>query len=466
MTWRLRREAATFDLVIRGGTLITPVGQRQADLAVSDGRIAGIGKNLKGNLVIPAEGLLVLPGGIDPHVHLEMPVGVTRSSDDWFSGTMAAACGGTTTIIDFVESQPGESLADALKKRRALAQDQAAIDYGLHMTITNDDPGTLKEIASICQAGCPSFKAYMTYDGFRLSDAALLKVLTTVKAAGGIVLVHAENDALIQSLQAQFRQRGWTAPKYHSLSRPPDAEGEAIGRALALAEAAGAAIYIVHTSTTLGVQAIQAARRRGVHAFGETCPQYLTLSDQELSRDDFEGAKYVCSPPLRSHADQEALWQALASGSLQTIGTDHCPFNYATQKILGFSCYEKIPGGLPGIEARLALLYTFGVNCGKFSLERLVEVCSTNPARIFGLYPRKGSLQVGADADIVLFDPGRSLTLTHAMLHEQVDYTPYEGLELSGYPVMTLLRGKVIVDNGQFTGQHGQGQYLSRSLMA
>lgn len=454
-----------FDLVIRGGTLVTPNSLLQTDLAVSKGQIAATGSSLVGYRVIPAEGLLVLPGAVDPHVHLEMPVGATRSSDDWFSGTKAAACGGTTTVIDFVEPQPGQRLGQALQERRALAEDQAAVDFGLHMTITNDDPQTLADIRQLCEAGCPSFKTYLTYVGFRLSDAALLQVLSEVKAAGGIVLVHAENDAIIEFLKARFRQQGCTAPRYHALSRPAIAEGEAIQRALALAEITGSQIYIVHTSTAIGAQAIRAARQRGVLAYGETCPQYLLLTEQELSRPGFEGAKFVCSPPLRSRDDQDALWTGLEAGDINTVGTDHCPFNFETQKTLGRSSYEQIPGGLPGIETRLALLYTFGVASGKLSLGRWVELCCTNPARIFGLYPRKGSLEPGADADIVLFDPGKKFILTHSLLHEQVDYTPYEGFELSGYPAMTLLSGRVIAENGIFTGRQGQGQYLSRKLL-
>lgn len=454
-----------FDLVIRGGTLISDSGiPLEADLAITGEKIAAIGPNLAGKRTIAADNLLVLPGAVDPHVHLEMPVGATRSSDDWASGSVAAAFGGTTTLIDFVEAQPGERLAHAFTARRTAAQSQAAIDFGLHMTLTNDALETLEEIAPLCKSGCISFKTYLTYAGFRLSDSALLHVLAAVKAAGGITMVHAENDAIIDYINACFCQQRHTQPKYHALSRPTIAEGEAIQRALALAQVTGATVYIVHTSTALGAEAIRAAQERGVNAYGETCPQYLLLTAEELSRPDFEGAKYVCSPPLRTREDNAALWQALATGGLQTVGTDHCPFNFETQKTLGRSSYEQIPAGLPGIESRLALLYTYGVTRGKLSLERWVEVCCANPARIFGLYPRKGTLTPGADADIVLFDPNRRLTITHTMLHEQVDYTPYEGFELQGYPIATMLRGKVIVENGLFTGRQGGGQYLIRKL--
>lgn len=453
--------SSKFDLVIHAGTLVTADQTMQTDIGILGEKIAALGPNLQGLHQIEAGGLLVLPGAVDPHVHLEMPVGTTRSSDDWFTGTRAAACGGTTSVLDFVEPLSGETLGQALEARRALAQPQAVIDFGLHMTITNDLRDTIDQIPALFQAGCTSFKTYLTYAGFRLSDPAFLNVLTAVKAAGGIVMVHAENDAIIDLLMRRFQAGKKTAPRYHALSRPPIAEGDAIQHSLAMAEVTGARLYVVHVSTALGAQALRSARRRGVDAFGETCPQYLLLTDQELSRPGFEGAKFVCSPPLRSAADNIQLWNALEQDDLQTIGTDHCPFFFKGQKDLGKAGYENIPGGLPGIESRLALIYSFGVRAGRLSPNRWVQVCSTNPARIFGLYPRKGSLEPGADADIVLFDPNKKGTLSKSNLHEQVDYTPYEGFELQGYPVMTLLRGTVIVENGKFTGQAGQGRYLA-----
>lgn len=452
------------DLVIHNGKLIGPGQSLDLDLAIDGEKIAAIGRDLSGRREVDAGGKYVLPGGIDPHVHLEMPVGATRSSDDWFTGTRAAACGGTTTVIDFVEPEPGETLEHALLARRELARSKAAIDFGLHMTITQDDRQTLAEIAILCKNGCTSFKTYLTYAGFRLTDPAFLNVLCAVKESGGIVLVHAENDAIIDHLQRHHKNKKHTAPKYHALTRPAIAEGEAVQHSLALAEVAGARLYIVHTSTALGVNAIRAARGRGVAVSGETCPQYLLLTDKELSRPGFEGAKFVCSPPLRSRSDTEHLWEALTNDNLQTVGTDHCPFYFKGQKELGKDNFLNIPGGLPGIEARLALIHQFGVRTGKLSLNRWVDVCSTNPARIFGLYPNKGTLEPGADADLVLFDPEKKITLTRSILHEQVDYTPYEGLELQGYPVMTILRGQVIVENGEFCGAPGNGRYLSRQL--
>lgn len=452
------------DLVIRNGKLISSTQILEMDLAIDGERIAAVGRGLSGRQDIDAAGKYILPGGIDPHVHLEMPVGATRSSDDWFTGTRAAACGGTTTLIDFVEPGPSERLVHALNTRRELAQRNASIDFGLHMTIMQDDEQTLQDITTLCTNGCTSFKTYLTYEGLYLSDSAFLNVLCAVKKAGGIVLVHAENDAMINHLQRHFRDKKKTAPKYHAITRPAITEGEAIQRSLAMAEVTGTRLYVVHTSTALGVEAIRAARRRGVAASGETCPQYLLLTAKELSRPGFGGAKFVCSPPLRSQSDNERLWKGLTDDDLQTVGTDHCPFFFKGQKDLGKDNYENIPGGLPGIESRLALIHQFGVRAGRLSLNRWVQVCCTNPARLFGLYPRKGTLEPGADADLVLFDPDKKVTLAKSILHEQVDYTPYEGFELCGYPVMTMLRGRVIVENGEFSGAPGDGRYLSRQL--
>jgi dihydropyrimidinase len=454
--------SALHDLVIHNGKLIDPDHILEADLAIDAGRIAAIGQGFSGRRELDASGKYVIPGGVDPHVHLEMPVGSTRSSDDWLTGTRAAACGGTTSLIDFAEPSPGQSLAEALDARRELAQGKAVIDFGLHMTIVQDSKDVLQQIRGLCKNGCISFKTYLTYEGFRLSDSAFLNVLCAVREAGGIVLVHAENDAIIHHLQQQFSKEKKTAPATHALARPAIAEGEAIQRSLAMAEVTGACLYVVHVSTSLGVEAIRLARKRGVTAYGETCPQYLLLTSEELSRPGFEGAKFVCSPPLRTPPDNERLWQGLAEDDLQTVGTDHCPFFFKGQKDLGIDDYRKIPGGLPGIESRLALVHQFGVRAGRLSLKRWVLVCSTNPAKIFGLYPRKGTLGPGADADLVIFDPLKKVRLGTSILHENVDYTPYEGFELTGYPVMTILHGRVIVENGEFLGKAGEGRYLAR----
>jgi dihydropyrimidinase len=450
-----------FDTVIRNGVLISGWGQIQADIGITGEKITAIARGLHGEQEIDASDMLVIPGAIDPHVHLQMPVGSTSSSDDWFTGTRAAVCGGTTTVIDFIEPAPGESLQAALEKRKGEAFPKVAADYGLHMTITDSHPDTLKQIPQMIEEGITSFKCYMTYQGFRLSDEQLLQVLVAVKQAGGLVMVHAENDAAIAYLKTELLKSHKIAPQYHAISRPAITEIEAVTRALLMAEVTRAAIYLVHLSTAGAAQVVHESRRRRVNCFAETCPQYLLLDDRELSRPGFEGAKFVCSPPLRTENDQEALWEGLADQTINTVGTDHCPFFYSGQKELGRDDFTKIPGGIPGIESRLVLLHSFGVLENRISLERWVEVCCTAPARIFGLYPQKGTLQEGSDADIVIFDPHQKKLLTHSILHENVDYTPYEGMELTGYPVSTFLRGKLQFHQDTFTGKAGSGRFLA-----
>jgi dihydropyrimidinase len=453
-----------FDLVITGGTLVTASEMFAAEVGIRGERIAAIGRDLDrtGARHIDASGQLVLPGAVDPHVHLDIDAGATRSSDDFETGTIAAACGGTTTIIDFVEPELGGSLVAGLAARLREAEGKAVIDYALHMTLRRGDAQTLGQVPEAMRAGCTSFKTYTTYDGFRLTDPELLAALEAVAAAGGLVLVHAENDAVIEARRRAFIAAGQTAPRYHPRTRPVPVEAEAVERALALAEVAGCPLYVVHTSTARGADAIARARARGQRAYGETCPQYLVLTEAEYERPGFEGAKFVCSPPLRPADNPPGLWRHLAAGSLQTVGTDHCPFFYSGQKDLGRDDFTRIPNGLPGIEARLAILYTCGVGQGRLTPTRWVELCCTAPAQIFGLYPRKGALLPGADADIVIFDPHQRVTLSRAVLHERVDYTPYDGLALEGYPVLTIARGQVIASAGQFVGAPGRGRFLKR----
>ncbi|MGC9356266.1 MAG: dihydropyrimidinase [Anaerolineae bacterium] len=452
-----------FDLVIRSGTLVISGEVVRADIGVRGHTIAALGSELQGHRYLDADGLLVLPGAVDPHVHLQMPAGATTSSDDWETGTIAALCGGTTTLVDFVEPESDQPLREALAERRAEAENRAAADYALHMTLPRADAETLAEIPAVVAAGIPTFKAYTTYEGFGLTDDEILAVMEAVRAAGGMLLVHAENDAIARHETNRLLHEGKTAPRYHPCSRPPAAEGEAISRVLALAEITRVPLYLVHISTERGVAAATAARARGQEVYGETCPQYLLLTEDEYERPGFEGAKFVCAPPLRSATDNEALWKALGRGDLRTVGTDHCPFRYQDQKTLGRDSFDQIPGGLPGVEARLALLYTFGVTTGRLSLPQWVDLCCTAPARVMGLHPQKGTLAPGADADIVLFDPEKRVTLSQKILHEQVDYTPYEGLEIQGYPVTTLLRGRVVMREGQFVGTPGEGRFLKRA---
>ncbi len=456
----------SLDLVIRGGTLVTPEGAFRAEVGIRNGVIAAIGQELAGREEIDAAGRLVLPGAVDPHVHLQLVTRQTVSNDNWETGTMAAACGGTTTVLDFVDPAPGQTLLEALAARQAQAAGRAAIDYGLHMTLRQADAETLAQVPAAAEAGCLSFKAYTTYESYRLNDAELLAALSAVGRAGGLLLVHCESDAIVSWATQGLLATGRVEPRYHPQARPAIAEAEAAARVLALAEAAQAPVYLVHLSTGRAIEALARARRQGLRAWGETCPQYLTLTEAEYERAGFAGAKYVCSPPLRAPAEAEALWAALARGDLQTVGTDHCPFNYRGQKDLGRARFTEIPGGLPGIEARLALLYTFGVRAGRLTPERWVEVCCAAPARLCGLYPRKGTLAPGADADVVIFDPERPVTLSHTLLHERVDYTPYEGFRLQGYPETVLSHGVVVAHRGEFVGPRGAGRFLVRSIDA
>ena len=454
----------SFDLVIHDGLLVTSSDTIKADLGINAGKIAAIGHKLSGTKMIDASELYVLPGAVDPHVHLEMPIGKTRSSDDWFTGTRAAAYGGTTTVIDFVEATPQQSLVEALIDRKSLAENRAVIDFAFHMTLSDAKEHTLDEIPAVINAGVTSFKTYTTYEGFYLSDSEFLRILTVVSTHNGLVIVHAENDSIIKHFTQKLLDSGNLTPNFHPLSRPAIAEGEAIGRMLSLAEAVDASIYIVHISSAIGAKALANAQLRGENVLGETCPQYLLLTEAEYQRTGFEAAKFVCQPPLRKTRDCAALWKALGDGSILTIGTDHCPFNFVGQKDLGSERFTEIPGGLPGIESRLSLVYSYGVSRGLISLNQWVSLCCTNPAVIFGLYPQKGSLLPGADADIVLFDPMLKKTLSHNMLHENVDYSPYEGFQLQGYPVQTLLRGEVIISNGKAMDIKGKGKYLKCGL--
>ena len=455
-----------YDLVISGGTVVRSDTTLKLDIGVSDGKIAQLGENLSGHQELDATGMLILPGAIDPHVHLEMPTPVAISSDNWFTGTRAAACGGTTSVIDFVEPGPEEGLLDAFEKRRKLAESQAVVDFGFHMTIDRVDLDTLGQIPAVISAGLTSFKCYTTY-AMALHDPDLLTALINIGDAGGLTIVHSENDAIISYLRKKFVQEGKTEPKYHPISRPPASEGEAIERVLSLAEVAKAPVYIVHISTQRGAEAVARAQGRNQAAFGETCPQYLVLTDDCFDIPGFEGAKFICSPPLRKVHDQNTLWNSLKQGVIQTVGTDHCPFFYEGTKDLGRSednlpPFTEIPGGIPGIESRLALIYTYGVRADRLSVNKWVDVVSTGPARMFGLYPQKGDLKIGSDADIVIFDPEKRVTLSADMLHENVDYTPYEGFELVGYPITTLTHGQIIVQDMKFIGDHRKGNFLPR----
>ncbi|HEY3345209.1 MAG TPA: dihydropyrimidinase [Anaerolineaceae bacterium] len=451
------------DLVIQDGMLVTSADSFPADLGIAGGKIAEIGLHLEGREQISASGMLVIPGGVDPHVHLEMPTPATVTSETWETGSRAAIFGGTTTVVDFVEpSFPGEPLLDSFRERLAQAKGRSALDFSFHMTLCAADDSTLQQIPAVIAAGMPSFKVYMTYLGFHLADAELLDVFQAVARAGGVVLVHAESDAIIQHAARALQSAGRLSPRDFPESRPAAAEKEAVERVLSLAGYSHTPLYVVHVSTAAGAAAIARARQTGQPVWGETCPQYLFLDDTRITDpgQGSEASKYICCPPLRSPADNQALWQVLLTQGLQTVGTDHCAFNFHGQKDAGTGSFPEIPSGMPGIELRLALMYTYGVVPGRISLSRWVELCCTAPARIFRLAPRKGDLVIGADADVVLFDPVAHTRITRSGLHENVDYTPYEGMSLSGMVRTTLLRGQVLVRDGAWVGELHGGEYI------
>lgn len=456
------------DCVIKNGTLVKPAGLCQADIGICGEKIVEIAPQLSGRETILAEGMLVIPGGVDPHVHLEMPAGKLTTSDNWETGTRAAVIGGTTTVIDFVEpSTPVQPLLQAFAERREQALGSSTVDFSFHMTLCAADETTLRQVPEVVAAGMPSFKLYTTYTGFALDDASLLRAFEAIGQAGGLAMVHAESDAIIQHATRQMQAAGRVALQDFPSSRPALAEVEAIERVLSLADYTGTTVYIAHISTQSGAAAIIRARSVGQAAWGETCPHYLLLNQSHYQGAGFDGAKYICCPPLRQPSDQRALWRALQAGGLQSIGSDHCCFNYLGQKDSTQGAFPGVPAGLPGIELRLALTYTFGVVSGHITLPQWVELCCTAPARLFGLHPRKGELAIGADADIVLFDPARKTIISKALLHENVDYSPYEGMMLTGMVDTTLLRGQVLVRGGKWAapaawggGKTGTGKFV------
>lgn len=450
-----------YDLVIRNGTVVGPGGSLRADVAIEGERVAALGAAQAGRRELDASGCYVIPGGVDQHVHLQLPLAGRTSTDTFTTGTVAAACGGTTTVIDFVTPDPGQPMLAALAARRAEADGCVAVDYGLHMTIPTwhaaaDD--RLADVPAARSAGCATFKCYQAYDGMILDDVALLRALRAVAAAGGGVVLHSETGPLLDVLRADALAAGHTAAIWHERTRPAQLEATAVARAAELARMAGCPLLIFHVGCAEGIAAIAAARARGVDVWGESCPQYLVLTAEEHLGGP-EGNLYVCAPPLRHAADQEALWAALAHDGLQVISTDHCPWTRAEKAQADFT---RVPGGVPSIEARLALVHHFGVAAGRLSLERWVETCCTNPARRMGL-AHKGLLAPGFDADVVIFDPARAQTIATGTLHEAADWTPYAGMTLQGWPRMVLLRGRVVVEEGRFTGESG-GRYTPRSL--
>jgi len=453
--------------LIRNGTVVTAETTFAADVLVDGETIREVRAGIPATAadgVIDAAGMLLLPGGIDVHTHLDMPFGGTVSSDDFETGTRAAAFGGTTTLIDFAIQPKGTRMRDALDTWWKKADGRAAIDYGLHMIVTDLAGAGLEDMDSLVAEGVASFKLFMAYPGVLLvDDATIFRALSQTGKNGALICMHAENGGVIDVIVRRALAEGKTAPIYHALTRPATAEAEAVHRAIALAEIAGAPVYIVHLSSEDALNQVREARDRGLAAFAETCPQYLLLSVEELARPGFEGAKYVFTPPLREKHHQAALWEGLKADHLQVVSTDHCPFCFNDQKSLGKDDFTKIPNGGPGIENRLQLLYHYGVNAGKLSLNRFVEVVSTTPARIFGLYPRKGTLAAGSDADIVIWDPQAEHLISAATHHMRVDYSMFEGWRVKGNARTVLSRGEVIVDRGQWLGRAGRGAYLKRA---
>jgi dihydropyrimidinase len=460
-------------ILIRNGTVVTASGATAADVLVDGERIAALASPESGlaqtwasgaGQVIDAAGKYVLPGGIDVHTHLEMPFGGTYSSDDFETGTRAAAWGGTTTIIDFAVQPKGESLLSTLDKWHSKAAGKCAIDYGFHMIVSDVNEQTLKEMDACVDQGVNSFKMFMAYPGvFYATDGEITQAMFKAADAGAMIMMHAENGIAIDQLVARALARGETDPVHHGLTRPAELEGEAVNRAITLAGVTGAPLYIVHLSSTPALNAVTAARDAGRNVFAETCPQYLFLSLDDLARPDFEGSKYVCSPPLRPTEQQDVLWKGLRGNDLSIVSTDHCPFCFVEQKELGRGDFSKIPNGLPGIEHRMDLIHQ-GVVGGQLSLARWVEVTSTTPARMFGLYPRKGTVAPGSDADLVIYDPAARQTLSVQTHHMNVDYSAYEGMEITGRVDTVLSRGRAVLDAGEYRGGAGHGTFLERDL--
>jgi len=456
-----------FDTVIQNGVVVTATDTYAADVGITGETIAAIGKGLPidgAQRVIDARGRYVMPGGIDVHTHLDMPFGGTTSADDFQSGTIAAAHGGTTTLIDFAIQYKGQSLRTAFDTWMKKADGKAVTDYAFHCIVTELGESHMEEMRQMVREGVSTFKLFMAYPGvFMLDDATIFKAMRVAAESGGMICMHAENGGAIDVIVQRALAEGKKAPKYHALTRPTTAEAEATGRAIALAEMAGSPVYIVHLSCNEALEKVREARDRGLPVYAETCPQYLYLSIDNMDTPDFEGAKYVFTPPLREKWHQEKLWQGLAKDDLQVVSTDHCPFCFKEQKEMGRDDFTKIPNGGPGIENRMSLVYSGGVSAGRFSPNRFVQLTSTAPAKLFGVYPRKGTVAVGSDADLVIFDPHAEEVISAKTHHMRVDYSMFEGIKVKGVPKIVLSRGRVVVENGKFLGRPGAGSFLKRA---
>lgn len=457
----------TFDLVIRNGLVATAADTMRCDIGIKDGRIMALATELPpADQEIDASDRIVLPGGVDAHCHMDQPMsGGVVMADDFFSGTRSALCGGTTTVIPFACQIKGESLKAAVADYHQRADGNALIDYAFHLIVSDPTPEVLdQELPALIQQGYTSFKVYMTYDDLKLNDRQLLDVLTVARQESAFVMVHAENSDCIAWMVQRLEALGKTAPRYHATARPMVIEREATHRAIALSELVDVPILIVHVSGAEAVEQIQWAQNRGLRIYGETCPQYLFLTEEDLAQPGFAGAKCICSPPPRDKANQQVIWDGLINGVFQVFSSDHAPFRYNDpqgKQIHGTSgCFQSVPNGVPGIETRLPLLFSEGVNQGRIDLNTFVALTATNPAKLYGLYPRKGTIAIGSDADLVIWDPNKPVTITNEQLHHDVDYTPYEGMTLRGYPEITLSRGQVVYRHGEITATRGRGQFL------
>jgi len=454
--------------LIANGTIVTADGTTSADVLIDGETIARIGTNLGADGIevdetIDAAGRWLIPGAIDVHTHMELPFGGTFAKDTFETGTRAAAFGGTTTVVDFAVQSRGKSLRDGLDAWHAKAEGNAVADYGFHMIMSDVTDDSLKEMDGLVDEGISDFKLFTAYPGvFYSDDGAIFRAMQQTARNGGLIMMHAENGPAIDVVAADLVGEGKTDPYYHGVARYPIFEGEATNRVIRLAEAAGVPVYIVHLSARDALNAIRDARDRGTKAFAETCPQYLFLSLEDMGN-GFEGAKFVCSPPLRPADHQEELWQGLIKDDLQLVSTDHCPFDFEGQKDLGRGDFRKVPNGLPGVEDRVDLLHDGGVVGGRITKERWVEIISTAPAKLFGMYPQKGTIAIGSDADLVIYDPSATRTISAKTHHMDVDYSCYEGRQVRGRSDVVLSRGSVIVRDGQFTGKKGAGRFVKRA---
>jgi len=453
-----------FDLAVVGGEVVLASGTTLTNIGVSEGVIAAIGTQpMRARRVIDAHGRLVLPGGVDSHCHLDQQPWEGRSTaDDFRSGTLAALCGGNTTIIPFAMQMRGQSLTDVVRDYHQRAGPKAHIDYAFHLVIGDPTPQVLQhELPELIEAGCTSIKLFLTYEGLKLDDYEVLNVLEIARREGLMIMVHAENDACIRWLTERLLERRKTQLKYHVVAHPALGEREATYRAISLAELVDTPILIVHVSAASVVEEIRRAQARGLPVYAETCPHYLFLSSEQIDTCDFSGTKYICSPPPRERANQPAMWEGILDGTLAVLSSDHSPWNF-TDKISGgpHTPFHKVPNGIPGIETRLPLLFSAAREDGRLSLERFVEITTTTPAKLYGLYPRKGVIAVGSDADLAIWSPEKRVTIRNAMLHHAVDHTPYEGVEVKGWPTTTIARGEVLCDEAHASSVAGRGRFL------